>query len=107
RLIIEMTDSRSEIVHIPYDEAYAKGFEDMRRRVPDISKLSRLIGRRPRAEIREILRDVIEFMRGRPQSQELSDADQRFDIADVDGRSGWQLLRSRSTRNAALRVEPI
>ncbi len=70
RLIIEMTNSRSEVVHIPYDEAYAEGFEDMRRRVPDISKLSRLIGYRPRAEIRGILCDVIDFMRGRPESQE-------------------------------------
>jgi UDP-glucose 4-epimerase len=69
-LVKEMTNSRSEIVRIPYDEAYAEGFEDMRRRVPDISKLARLIGYRPRGEIRGILREVIDFTRSRPESRE-------------------------------------
>ena len=41
--IKQLTNSSSEIVHIPYDQAYEQGFEDMRRRIPDISKLSRTL----------------------------------------------------------------
>jgi len=62
-LVREMTESQSEIVHIPYDQAYADGFEDMRRRIPDLTKLRRFTGHVPGNGIREILRDVIESMR--------------------------------------------
>jgi len=41
--IKKLTNSSSEIVHIPYDQAYEQGFEDMRRRIPDISKLSKIL----------------------------------------------------------------
>jgi UDP-glucose 4-epimerase len=58
RLIKEVTGSSSEIVHIPYDEAYEQGFEDMPRRVPDISKLRALTGYCPTLAIREILERV-------------------------------------------------
>jgi len=50
---------------VPYDEAYAEGFEDMPRRVPDIGKVSALIGYRPRVDLDETLRRVIEFYRAR------------------------------------------
>jgi UDP-glucose 4-epimerase len=46
-----------------YDDAYADGFEDMRRRVPDLTKIRLLIGYAPRYDIRDILLDVIEHMR--------------------------------------------
>ena len=62
-MVREMTESTSEIVHIPYDQAYADGFEDMRRRIPDLTKLRRFTGHAPGNGIREILRDVIESMR--------------------------------------------
>ena len=39
--VIETTGSSSKVVHIPYDEAYEEGFEDMERRVPDIAKIDR------------------------------------------------------------------
>lgn len=52
--------SDSEIVFIPYDEAYGEGFEDMSRRVPDISKIEAAIGWRPTATLDQILADVIE-----------------------------------------------
>jgi UDP-glucose 4-epimerase len=55
--------SRSEIVLVPYDEAYAEGFEDMRRRVPDLSKLERLAGFRPRTPLDDAIRDVLEALR--------------------------------------------
>jgi UDP-glucose 4-epimerase len=63
RLVKEMAGSRSEIVHVPYEQAYEQGFEDMPRRVPDISKVSKLIGYRPTADIRAILQSVIHYMR--------------------------------------------
>jgi UDP-glucose 4-epimerase len=60
-----LTGSSSPIINVPYDEAYEAGFEDMPRRVPDISKLAALIGYRPRVDLDETLRRVIEFYRGR------------------------------------------
>jgi UDP-glucose 4-epimerase len=58
-----LTGSSSEIVRIPYDQAYESGFEDMPRRVPDISKIAGLIGYAPTVELDEILRRVIESFR--------------------------------------------
>lgn len=63
--IKEMTASSSPIVRIPYDEAYEAGFEDMPRRLPDISKLRNLIGYEPRVQLDEILERVIAYCRGR------------------------------------------
>ena len=57
--IKEMTGSTSPIVTIPYDQAYESGFEDMPRRVPDISKIRALIGYEPTVELDEILQRVI------------------------------------------------
>jgi UDP-glucose 4-epimerase len=62
-LIKQMTCSDSEIIHIPYDRAYEKGFEDMPRRVPDISKVRQLIGYEPRLNLKEILAEIIAFTR--------------------------------------------
>jgi UDP-glucose 4-epimerase len=62
----EMTNSRSEIVHIPYREAYEEGFEDMPRRVPDIGKVGSLIGFRPSRSLSQILEDVIAYHRDGP-----------------------------------------
>jgi UDP-glucose 4-epimerase len=55
--------SDSDIVTVPYEEAYEEGFEDMRRRIPDISKVGELIGWRPTCTLDEILEDVIESQR--------------------------------------------
>ncbi len=63
RLVKEVATSSSEIVKIPYDEAYEEGFEDMPRRVPDISKLQKAIGYQPTLGIRAILEKVIEYER--------------------------------------------
>lgn len=59
--IKKITDSRSKITHIPYEKAYEKGFEDMRHRKPDISKIKRLTGFKPQHRINDILKDVIEY----------------------------------------------
>jgi nucleoside-diphosphate-sugar epimerase len=53
--------SRSEIVTIPYSKAYEEGFEDMPRRVPDLSKLRALTGYQPRVHLDEILDNVIAY----------------------------------------------
>ena len=55
----KLAGSSSEIVRIPYDQAYESGFEDMPRRVPDISRIGALIGYRPTVELDEILTRVI------------------------------------------------
>jgi UDP-glucose 4-epimerase len=57
--VIELTGSSSEIVLVPYSEAYSEGFEDMRRRVPDVSKLRQTIGYAPDTELDEALRRII------------------------------------------------
>ena len=54
-----LTNSRSPIQHVPYDQAYETGFEDMPRRVPDITKLRDLIGYEPRMGLDEIIRTVV------------------------------------------------
>jgi UDP-glucose 4-epimerase len=53
--------SNSEIVLVPYDKAYEEGFEDMHRRVPDLSKLRALTGYEPRVHLDEILDRVIAY----------------------------------------------
>jgi UDP-glucose 4-epimerase len=58
RRVKARTNSKSEIVLIPYDEAYEAGFEDMPRRVPDTSKLKALIGYEPKVHLDEILDNV-------------------------------------------------
>ena len=65
RKVKAMTGSNSEIVLIPYDKAYEAGFEDMPRRVPDLRKIGAAVGYAPTVNLEEILRQVIEFERGR------------------------------------------
>jgi len=62
----ELTKSNSEIVFVPYDEAYEEGFEDMPRRVPDTTKINKLVGFEPKMKLDGILESVISFHRGRP-----------------------------------------
>ena len=56
--IIRLTGSDSSVSLIPYHEAYEEGFEDMHRRVPDISKIERMIGWAPTRSLDEIIVDV-------------------------------------------------
>jgi nucleoside-diphosphate-sugar epimerase len=55
------TSSRSDIVTIPYSQAYEEGFEDMPRRVPDLGKLRALTGYEPRVHLDEILDNVVAY----------------------------------------------
>lgn len=63
-----MTGGRSEVVFIPYDQAYEAGFEDMPRRVPDIRKITALVGYAPTVALDDILRRVIDHVRARGRS---------------------------------------
>ena len=58
RRVIELTGSVSKIRYVPYDEAYEDGFEDMARRVPDITRVSDLIGFAPTRSLDDIILDV-------------------------------------------------
>jgi UDP-glucose 4-epimerase len=58
-----LAGSTSEIVHVPYEEAYGPGFEDMRRRTPDLQKLRDTTGYVPQKSLDDILNDVISHMR--------------------------------------------
>ena len=60
-----ITGSSSRIEHIPYSEAYQEGFEDMERRVPDITRIQRLVGYRNTRDIDTILAKVVEYERTR------------------------------------------
>ena len=59
------TRSASEIVTIPYDQAYESGFEDMPRRVPDLTKIRAMVGYEPRVGLDEIIQHVVADFRGR------------------------------------------
>jgi UDP-glucose 4-epimerase len=62
----ELTRSQSEIVFVPYSDAYEEGFEDMPRRIPDITKVSGLVGFRPTVTLDGIIERVVEYYTGRP-----------------------------------------
>ena len=61
----DLAKSRSPIKYIPYEEAYESGFEDMPRRVPDLSKVGAMIGYRPKHTLDDILAQVIDYFRGK------------------------------------------
>lgn len=59
--VIEVTNSISESVKVPYTKAYPEGFEDMQRRVPDISKIKNILGWTPKIGLDQIIKDVAAF----------------------------------------------
>ncbi len=61
--VISLTGSNSAITHIPYDQAYIEGFEDMLRRVPDLSLAGRLIGYRPEVSLDDTIREIADYWR--------------------------------------------
>ena len=62
--IVELTNSKSELRYVPYNVAYEEGFEDMQRRMPDISRARDLISFSPSRTLDEILISVIENQKG-------------------------------------------
>ena len=65
KMVKEMTHSSAEIVFVPYDQAYEEGFEDMRRRLPDLTKVESVIGYEPSMDLRELLSNIIVHERER------------------------------------------
>jgi UDP-glucose 4-epimerase len=63
-LVKQLTESKSEIIFVPYEQAYEAGFEDMQRRLPDLSKIRELIGYTPSMDLPEMLDRIISFYRG-------------------------------------------
>ena len=61
--IIDQTESKSEIVHIPYSEAYGDGFEDMERRVPNIDLIKELVGWQPKRDLSSMIADIATEMK--------------------------------------------
>jgi UDP-glucose 4-epimerase len=59
--VIELTNSNSEIIKVPYVQAYPEGFEDMQRRVPDISKINMVLGWSPQIGLDQIVKDIAAF----------------------------------------------
>jgi nucleoside-diphosphate-sugar epimerase len=66
----ELAQSESEIVFVPYSEAYEEGFEDMPRRVPNIGKINDLVGFSPAMSLDGVLRTVIEYHTGQERRNE-------------------------------------
>ncbi len=62
--IKDITQSESEIVYIPYNEAYEAGFEDMPRRVPDTTKINKLVGFKAETNLDTIIREVVAYHSG-------------------------------------------
>ena len=61
--ITKITKSKSQIEHIPYEKAYEEGFEDMQRRIPDTTKLNKLIGFKPTYTLAQIIQDIVKYQR--------------------------------------------
>jgi UDP-glucose 4-epimerase len=59
--IIEITGSKSKIIKVPYSQAYPEGFEDMQRRVPDISKIKNVLGWSPQKGLDQVIKDIVAF----------------------------------------------
>lgn len=66
KYIINLTNSSSKIEYIPYAQAYEEGFEDMQRRIPDISKIRKFIGFKPTYTLSEIIKDTIGYLKTKP-----------------------------------------
>ena len=61
--VISETGSKSSVVHIPYEEAYGDGFEDMERRVPNIELINQLVGWKPERDLSTMISDIAKEMK--------------------------------------------
>ena len=71
------TGSRSPIQFVPYNQVFDESFEDMPRRVPDISKIGKFIGYRPKVHLDEIIEHVVAFWADNPDQKTARDLTQR------------------------------
>ena len=63
--VIEQTNSKSEIIYVPYEEAYGDGFEDMERRVPNIELIKSLVGWVPKSDLSTMISDIAQFIQSK------------------------------------------
>jgi UDP-glucose 4-epimerase len=63
--VINLTKSNSKINLIPYDQVYGKDFDDMKRRVPSLKKIQKLIGYKPKYSLDEALKKIINAKRSK------------------------------------------
>ena len=56
--IIDETDSKSQVIYVPYEEAYGDGFEDMERRVPNLDLINQLVGWKPKRDLSTMIADI-------------------------------------------------
>lgn len=68
--IKDKTKSNSEIVFVPYEQAYESGFEDLQVRIPDLTKIRKVIGYKPQYSLDSILDDIIDYQLSRLKNQE-------------------------------------
>jgi len=61
--VVEISQSKSKIIYIPYDKAYEEGFEDMQRRVPDTTKINKAVGFTPTINLEDIIKSVVGYCR--------------------------------------------
>ena len=61
--VVEDTNSKSEIVYVPYEEAYGDGFEDMERRVPNIELIKSLVGWEPKRDLSTMISDIADYLK--------------------------------------------
>jgi UDP-glucose 4-epimerase len=61
--VIAKTNSKSDVVYVPYEEAYGEGFEDMERRVPNIDLINQLVGWKPKRDLSTIIQDIAQEMK--------------------------------------------
>ena len=64
-LVRKVTGSTASMTFVPYDQAYAVGFEDMQRRIPDLAKIRRAIGFQPTHSLEKIVADVVAYTQTR------------------------------------------
>lgn len=69
--VIQITDSKSHIKFLSYDRAYEKGFEDMRRRVPDISKIKKFIGFTPKYNLEKTIELIVKYFKEKNEYRSL------------------------------------
>jgi UDP-glucose 4-epimerase len=70
--VLELTESSSELVFVPYDQVYGQGIEDMLHRKPAIEKIRAAVGWRPSLDLDRILADVIDWARRAPTPVEVA-----------------------------------
>lgn len=63
KTVIKMTGSQSQLTYLSYEQAYTQGFDDMRRRVPDLSRVKHLLGYQPKYDLAGVIQNTLDYWR--------------------------------------------